>query len=180
VLQSLVVYVLILPDVVDLPDDLAHEHLLGEEADQKHTDAQEGLRETTDVPHEGEDVIHLPRVHVVFLVTAQVDAHDVGVVVSQVVIVALNVLHLVEGEGGGLPDLQDAVLHGELLLLDEEVRHLPIERVNLEEKLVVYEIPDGFLIVILLEHAVYEGEAENLPVEVLVDLPLGLASHPRR
>ena len=132
-LQGLVVYVLILPDVVDLPDDLAHEHLLGEEADQKHPDAQEGLRETTDVPHEGEDVIHLPRVHVVFLVTAQVDAHDVGVVVPQVVIVALNVLHLVEGEGGGLPNLQDAVLHSQLLLLDEEVRHLPIERVNLEE-----------------------------------------------
>jgi hypothetical protein len=86
----------------------------------------------------------------------------------------------VEGEGGRLPHLQDAVLQGQLLVLDEEVRHLSIERVNLEEKLVVYEIPDGVLIVILLEHAVDEGEAENLPVEVLVDLPLGLASHPGR
>ena len=75
------------------------------------------------VAHEGEDVSHL----------AQVDAHDVGVVVPQVVIVALDVLHLVEGEGGRLPDLQDAVLQGELLLLDEEVRQLSIERVNLEE-----------------------------------------------
>jgi hypothetical protein len=135
---------------------------------------------TTEISQECEDVSDLARVHVVFLVAAEVDAHNVGVVVSQVVIVALDVLHLVEGEGGGLPHLQDAVLQGQLLVLDEEVRHLSIERVNLEEKLVVYEIPDGVLIVILLEHAVDEGEAENLPVEVLVDLPLGLASHPGR
>ena len=85
-----------------------------------------------------------------------------------------------EDEGVGLPKLQDAVLHGQLLLLDEEVRHFPIERVNLEEKLVVYEILDGFLIVFLLEHAVYEGKAKSLPVEVLVDLPLGLTSDARR
>jgi hypothetical protein len=61
--------------------------------------------------------------------------------------------------------------------LDEEVRNLPIVGVYLEEELVVYEILDGFLIIILLEHADDEGEAENLRVEVLVDLPLGLTSH---
>ena len=132
------------------------------------------------VAHEGEDVGDLPRVHVIFLVTAQVDGHDERVVVPRVVIVNLDVLHLVESEGGRLPDLQDAILQAELLLLDEEVRHLPIEGVDLEEELVVYEILDGLLIVIFLKHAVDEGETENLTVEVLVDLGLGLTSHPGR
>ena len=105
--------------MVDLPHDLAHEHLLGEEPHDQGTYADEGLGEASDVSEEDQDVVDLALVLVKHPVTVEVHGYNIAILVSVDVVVIPNVDDLEVLVLDVLPQLHKAVLQLVLLPLDE-------------------------------------------------------------
>ena len=78
-----------------------------------------------------------------------------------------------------LPELQNVIFEACLLIHYEEIGFLSHRRVNLEEELVIDECLDRVVIVIGREIGVYEGKIEDLISEIIINLLLRLALHPR-
>lgn len=174
----LIFYIVILSDVVDFLDNVTHQHLLGDEADEDAAKEKEELLEASQVSQEREDVRHLPRVDIVILIYPDEQRDKFTFLWSVVILVGFNVEHLVELLFVAIQTLYlvDVVVEHSLLVLDVHVRALYLPRVNRKEQLVIDEGSKRILEVILDEHCVDKREAEILISKELVDLRLFCAN----
>jgi hypothetical protein len=78
-----------------------------------------------------------------------------------------------------LPNLQNLVNHGQVLLLNKKISHLPEVWIYFEEKIIIDEILNRILIVILLKHAVHKSKTKYFISEEIINSFLILANHSR-
>lgn len=163
--------------MVDLPHDLAHEHLLSEKPDDQGTYADEGFSEASDVSEEGQAVVDLALILVKHPVTAEVHCHNVTIFIRVDVIVLPDVDHLEVLVLHLLTQLNQVVLQLVLLPLDEKVCPPTYSGIQVQEQLVVDKGGDCFLEVLEVEHLVNESEGKSLIPEVAINSLLVLTSH---
>jgi len=86
--------VIILANVIDLSDNLAHEHPLSEESNYKSTDTDKCLCQTTDVSQESQDIVNFALILVKDSVTTKINCNNVAIFVRVDVLIGFNVIDL--------------------------------------------------------------------------------------